>query len=104
MNLIFSGALKGAGDTKFTMWTIGALSLGVMVVPVYVAVDIAGAGLYTAWIIMTFYICSLGLVFVLRYRQGKWKKMRVIEIQPAVGEPRGRISAVVDSELSAESR
>ena len=28
LNLVFSGALKGAGDTRFIMWTIGALSIG----------------------------------------------------------------------------
>ena len=61
------------------MWTIAALSLGVMIVPIYVAVEIIGAGIYTAWILATFYVCALGIAFMLRYRQGKWKKMRVIE-------------------------
>jgi MATE family multidrug resistance protein len=79
MNLIFSGAIKGAGDTRFIMWTIGGLSVGVMMVPVYLAVVVFGAGLYTAWTIVTLYICSLGLAFFLRYRSGKWKKMHVIE-------------------------
>jgi len=83
LNLIFSSAIKGAGDTRFIMWTIAALSLGVMIVPVYVAVEIVGAGLYTAWSLATLYICALGLAFMLRYLQGKWKKMRVIESQPA---------------------
>jgi len=79
LNLIFSGAIKGAGDTRFIMWTIAALSLGVMILPIYVAVEILGAGIYAAWTLATFYVCALGLAFMLRYRQGKWKKMRVIE-------------------------
>lgn len=79
LNLVFSGAIKGAGDTRFIMWTIGALSLGVMIAPVYVAVEVMGGGLYTAWSLATLYICALGLAFMLRYLQGKWKKMRVIE-------------------------
>lgn len=29
---------------------------------------------------MTSYVCSPGLCFVLRYRQGKWKSMQVIEL------------------------
>jgi len=49
LNLIFSGAIKGAGDTRFIMWTIGALSLGVMITPMYVAVEVLQAGLYTTW-------------------------------------------------------
>jgi len=86
LNLIYSGAIKGAGDTRFIMWTIAALSLGLMIVPVYIAIEIIGAGLYAAWTLATIYICSLGLAFMLRYRQGKWKKMRVIEVQPAVAD------------------
>jgi MATE family multidrug resistance protein len=95
LNLIYSGAIKGAGDTRFIMWTIAALSLGVMIVPVYIAIEIIGAGLYTAWTLATIYICSLGLAFMLRYRQGKWKKMRVIEVKPVVADVRGRGASVV---------
>lgn len=95
LNLIYSGAIKGAGDTRFIMWTIAALSLGVMIVPVYLAIEVFGAGLYTAWTLATIYISSLGLAFMLRYRQGKWKKMRVIEVQPVVADARGRGASVV---------
>jgi len=79
LNLVYSGAIKGAGDTRFIMWTIGGLSLGVMILPVYLAVEVMGRGLYTAWTLATLYVCFLGLAFLLRYRQGKWKEMRVIE-------------------------
>jgi MATE family multidrug resistance protein len=83
LNLIFSSAIKGAGDTKFIMWTIAALSLGVMIAPVYVAVEVVGAGVYTAWTLATLYISALGVAFMLRYRHGRWKTMRVIEHLPA---------------------
>ena len=79
MNLVYSGAIKGAGDTRFIMWTIAALSVGMMIIPIYVAIEVIGAGLYTAWVILTIYICVLGVAFMLRYRSGKWKKMQVIE-------------------------
>jgi len=82
LNLIFSSAIKGAGDTRFIMWTIAALCLGVMIVPIYVAIEVLGAGIYAAWTIATVYVCALGMAFMLRYRQGKWKRMRVIESQP----------------------
>jgi MATE family multidrug resistance protein len=95
LNLVFSGAIKGAGDTRFIMWTIAALSLGVMIIPVYFAVEVIGAGIYTAWTLATFYICALGMAFMLRYRQGKWKRMRVIESQPYLAEARCRGVAVV---------
>ncbi|MFZ0448143.1 MAG: MATE family efflux transporter [Desulfatiglandaceae bacterium] len=81
LNLVFSGAIKGAGDTHFIMWTIGALSLGMMIIPSYLAVTVFNAGLYVLWTLATIYVCGLGLAFMLRYRNGKWKKMRVIEEQ-----------------------
>lgn len=89
MNLIFSGALKGAGDTQFILWTIAALSCGVMVIPVYLAIEVFKAGLYTAWVLVTFYIATLGIAFYLRYRHGKWKRIRIIERPPIVREPFG---------------
>jgi MATE family multidrug resistance protein len=95
LNLVFSGAIKGAGDTRFIMWTIAALSLGVMIGPVYWAAEVAGAGLYTLWTLATLYICALGIAFMLRYRQGRWKKMRVIEEQPMVAQSRIRSAIVV---------
>jgi MATE family multidrug resistance protein len=82
LNLIFSGAIKGAGDTQFIMWTIAALLLGVMIVPLYLAVEVLEAGIYTVWALAGLFVCGLGTAFFLRYRQGKWKRMRVIEAQP----------------------
>jgi MATE family, multidrug efflux pump len=81
LNLVFSGAIKGAGDTRFIMWTIGALSLGMMIIPTYLAVEVFKAGLYVLWALATLYVCGLGMAFMLRYRNGKWKNMRVIEEQ-----------------------
>jgi MATE family multidrug resistance protein len=101
LNLVFSGAIKGAGDTRFIMWTIAALSLGIMIAPVYLAVEVFGAGLYAAWTLATIYISALGLAFMWRYRQGKWKGMRVIELQPIGAGGRGRCSAVVEGASGA---
>jgi len=84
LNLIFSGALKGAGDTRFIMWTIGLLSLGMMIVPVYLAVEFMGAGVFWVWVLATLYICGLGVAFFLRYLGGQWKRMRVIEPNPVL--------------------
>jgi len=83
LNLVFSGAIKGAGDTRFIMWTIAAMSIGLMILPTYLAVEVFHAGIYVIWTIATLYVCALGLAFMLRYRQGKWKHMRVIE-EPVV--------------------
>ncbi len=89
MNVIYSGALRGAGDVRFVTWTIAALSMGIMVVPSFIAVEFFGGGIYTVWSIGSFYICVLALVFWRRFRQGKWKSMRVIE--PSVGLVQGGV-------------
>ena len=78
------------------MWTIGALSLGVMIIPVYLAVEVFGAGIYMAWTLATLYICALGIAFMMRYRQGKWKRMRVIDVQPIGIGGRESCPGVVD--------
>lgn len=77
-NIIFSAALKGAGDTRFVMAIAVVLSWVVMVIPCYLAVKL-GWGLFVAWGAVTAYVCILALVFLLRFRAGKWKTMRVIE-------------------------
>ncbi len=59
LNLVFSGAIKGAGDTRFIMWTIAVISFSVMIVPVYIAIEFFNIGIFTAWILLTLYICIL---------------------------------------------
>jgi len=79
LNIIFSGALKGAGDTRFVMRAMLAMTAFALIIPVSLAVTWFGAGLYTVWTIMTAEVSLLGLVFFLRFRGDKWKGMRVIE-------------------------
>jgi len=80
--IVYSSAIKGAGDTRFVMWAIAILSLVVMVIPVFLGVIHFGAGIYFAWTGITTYICMAGLIFRWRYFKGKWKGMRVIERRP----------------------
>lgn len=90
ISIVLSGTLKGAGDTRFVGWTIALGSIGLFMIPVYVALEILGAGLYTAWFFAAFYVCSLAVFFAWRYRQGKWEKMSVIEVHPPpVTQPAG---------------
>ncbi len=84
LNIVFSAALKGAGDTLFITKVIAALSAGVLVVPTAAAVLWLGAGLYAVWAIATLYVCLLGTAFLLRFRHGRWKGMRVIEEAPEI--------------------
>lgn len=80
MNLIFAAAVKGAGDTKFVMITSVTLSWIIMVIPTYVAVIHMQKGLTFAWGFHALNMMILGVVFLIRFRGGKWKSMRVIEV------------------------
>ncbi len=82
-NIIFSSAIKGAGDTRFVMWMILCLSLGILVVPSFIAITWLSAGVYACWALASAYVICLAIAFFLRYRKGKWERMRVIEM-PAV--------------------
>ncbi len=77
--MVCIGVLKGAGDTRFIMWSIGILSFVVMILPVYIGVQIFGAGLYYAWSCATLFVFFLFVTSLWRYRQGSWKEVRVIE-------------------------
>lgn len=79
LSIVYAAALKGAGDTRFVTGLIAALSLGVLILPSYLAMELLGAGVLAAWSIATAYVCLLGLGFFWRFRGGQWKRMRVIE-------------------------
>jgi len=79
LNIIFSSAIKGAGDTRFVMIIIFMLSLFVLVIPTYLSVVIMAWSITVPWIIATLYLTLLGFAFLFRFLGGKWKDMRVIE-------------------------
>ncbi len=90
VNVTFSFALRGAGDTRFVSLLTFALAWPIMVAPTFVVVR-SGGSLYWAWMFATAYILSMAVCFFLRFRSGKWKTMRVIEpdlgIEPNANEP-----------------
>lgn len=78
-NMIFSGALKGAGDTRFVAVTSVALSWGLMLIPAGIAIYVFEGGIYALWWFLTLYIAGLCVAFWWRFARGFWKSMRVIE-------------------------
>ena len=79
LTIVFSSALKGAGDTRYIMFVVLLVSLGALVLPSYVALVLLGTGILVGWSILTVYIIVLGFAFLYRYLGGEWKSMRVIE-------------------------
>jgi MATE family multidrug resistance protein len=83
VNLTFSFALRGAGDTRFVSLLTFALAWPMMVIPTFLVVR-AGGSVFSAWWFATAYIVGMAVCFGLRFRSGKWKTMRVIEASPIV--------------------
>lgn len=78
LNIVFVGALKGAGDTRFVLWN----NLIVAPVPIFAGwwgITRLGWGLVWCWVVITAWICALGVVFCARFLHGRWRTMRVIE-------------------------
>ncbi len=75
--VIFIGALRGAGDTY---WTMGAsVILHWMLLPIpLVVMNWLGYSVIAAWGCVIMVFMTFSLVFFLRYRNGKWRSLRVI--------------------------
>ncbi len=94
LQIVFVGALKGAGDTHFVF--VASVLIGICVVAlgkfgaVYMFPDIGKnesaemtvaneKALFWWWTVITIWVLGMAVVFSTRYLQGKWLKMRVIE-------------------------
>lgn len=93
MNIIFSSAIKGAGDTRFVMLIMIVLAVLALLIPCFIAIVMFHAGIYITWTIATIYYSLLGFAFFFRFLGGKWKKMRVIEAPSPDGDHELRTSA-----------
>jgi MATE family multidrug resistance protein len=108
MAVIFGSAIRGAGDTRFSLAFTTLTCWVLMVFPTALAVawyadglqaeslaaiaaeklaeaaerPLAERVLLIAWWGCTIYIVVVGAGMMLRFRQGRWQSMRVIEAEP----------------------
>jgi MATE family multidrug resistance protein len=78
MQIIFVGALKGAGDTLFVMLVAAIVSSSMLLIGKLTEGqwDIRAIGW---WWILSVWIFILGAVYLVRFLGGRWKSLRVIE-------------------------
>lgn len=79
MAIVFSSAVRGAGDTRFSLVFTFLTGWLLMVLPTVVAWRAFGGSLVVSWGACTTYIVVLGIGFMIRFQSGKWMSMRVIE-------------------------
>jgi MATE family multidrug resistance protein len=80
--IVFCSALKGAGDTRFILFT--ALCTAPLPVTIgWIGIDYFGGGLFWCWWVLTGWIVSMSVIYLVRFLGGSWQQMRVIETVPA---------------------
>ncbi len=83
INVIVLGALQGAGDTKWTLWV--SMGLHAVFFTVMIVMKQYQVGLNTLWAVATGFIFILAVTWLIRFKSGAWKRIRVIE--QSIDEP-----------------
>lgn len=76
--ILYNCAIKGAGDTRFSMWLGVAMAWLLFAIPSFVAFKYFDASPWTLWRILVIYMIIASSVFYFRYKNGKWKHMKII--------------------------
>lgn len=77
VSLSLGGALRGAGDTRSVLGIMTAGVWGVRLAPAYLLAIVAGFEVPGAWAAAVMDINSRALLMFLRFRQGRWKRIKV---------------------------
>ncbi|MFN6399696.1 MAG: MATE family efflux transporter, partial [Planctomycetota bacterium] len=77
--VIFSGVLKGAGDTHFVLLGHAIAGFGTVGLAVLGQRIFGWDGLYYWWGVISLWVVLLAIFFTARYLHGGWKSKRVIE-------------------------
>lgn len=77
MLVAFVGALRGAGDTFFTM--VASVAAHWSFVPViYLSLYVFNFSVELSWFLLVVFFLMFGVVLGFRFKSGKWKKIKVI--------------------------
>ena len=91
MLMIFVSAIKGAGDTRFVM-RVSLVMAAFLATASWLCVERYNVGVFGCWALITAWVWILGVVFLVRFMQGRWRDMRVIETRAEGTEPDEQLS------------
>ncbi|MGC6443737.1 MAG: MATE family efflux transporter [Rubripirellula sp.] len=77
VQLILAGALRGAGDTWFVL--LAGLTTSASAIGIGFTFEPSENQLYWWWYVLSGWIMTLAFVMILRFLQGRWKSMQMIE-------------------------
>ncbi|MEM6273127.1 MAG: MATE family efflux transporter [Bacteroidota bacterium] len=85
IQIVFVGAIKGAGDTFFVL--IGSAIIGLSVVGLgFAGTFVFESSVYYWWAVISIWVLVMAIVFSSRFATGKWKTMRVIEADLTIAD------------------
>jgi MATE family multidrug resistance protein len=76
--VVFSGALRGAGDTKWVLIISGVLHW-IMAIGAFVFIRVLAAPPVAVWFFFIGFVMSMSAAMFLRHRRGSWERMRMVE-------------------------
>ncbi|MBE3519749.1 MAG: MATE family efflux transporter [Firmicutes bacterium] len=77
LGFVIPGALRGAGDTRIAVYVTVAGMWIVRLGLTYLMMDVFHMGLEAAWIAMLMDWVVRSTLYAIRFKQGKWKELRV---------------------------
>jgi putative MATE family efflux protein len=77
VSLTLGGALRGAGDTRAVLFIMAGSTWIIRLVPAYLLAITFGLGVPGAWVAAIFDINLRALMMFLRFRQGRWKEIKI---------------------------
>ena len=76
-DVVISGALKGAGDTKFVMLWMVATAFGFWL-PLVFIVQAAVGSMASLWATMVAYVVVICAGEIVRWRRGRWQSIKLV--------------------------
>jgi len=83
MAIVYGSAIRGAGDTRFSLLMTFCGAWLVLVTPTYAVWRWHGPSLLWSWTFCATYVVALGFAFLARFQSGQWRLMTVMEPLPS---------------------
>lgn len=81
INITCLGALRGAGDTRWVMWSMIIVAYTFFLPLSYIMGFVLKMGAIGSWLAATIYICVLSLTLIFRFLSEKWSKITIFTEQ-----------------------
>lgn len=85
-NIVFFGALKGAGDTLGLMYLLVGGLVFLLILPISVLKMQGLDSVVSYWMVFTTYVMLLAVASTYRFYRKGWHSIRVVETAPGTGE------------------